>query len=87
MKRRSNLAAIPFFDTFYAVYTLTILVALFLIGALDGTLQGTLLALYQLPLAYLAFHNNPIIDLLHSSPVPDPNDSDDSDDSRFDQRG
>ena len=88
MKRRSNLAAIPFFDTFYAVYTLTILAALFLVGALDGTLQGTLLALYQLPLAYLAFHNNPIIDLLHSpSPVPDPNDSDDSDDPRFDQRG
>lgn len=84
MKRRSNLAAIPFFDTFYAVYTLTILVALFLIGALDGTLQGTLLALYQLPLAYLAFHNNPIIDLLHSSPPsPDP----DNQDSRPDQRG
>ena len=81
MKRRSNLAAIPFFDTFYAVYTFTILAALFLIGALDGTLQGTLLALYQLPLAYLAFHNNPIIDLLHS-PAPD-----DSDDSRSDQRG
>lgn len=81
MKRRSNLAAIPFFDTFYAVYTLTILVALFLIGALDGTLQGTLLALYQLPLAYLAFHNNPIIDLLHSSPDPD------DQDSRPNQRG
>lgn len=85
----SRSTKIPFFDTFYAVYTLTILVALFLIGALDGTLQGTLLALYQLPLAYIAFHNNPIIDLLHSpTPSPDPAPSpDDSDDSRFDQRG
>ena len=84
----SRSTKIPFFDTFYAVYTLTILAALFLIGALDGTLQGTLLALYQLPLAYLAFHNNPIIDLLHSSPPsPDPAPGpDDSDDSRFDQR-
>ena len=34
----SRSTKIPFFDTFYAVYTLTILAALFLIGALDGTL-------------------------------------------------
>ena len=80
--RRSR---IPFFDTFYFVYTFTILAAFFLIGALDGSLVGTLLALYQLPMAYFAFHNDPMVLLLRSGPTPDPGPDDSN--SYFDQRG